>query len=187
MDVMSERCAFLDVHRDTAVACVRTPDGPSGRAKQTRTFGTMTGQLLALHDWLAEQRVTVVGMESTGIYWKPVVRHEALCSERSGMTAACLSQQAGEAEGSLTRDVPGRVGAALPTPGRAGTARPVRVRQARREGVRVQEPVVEPPQGQNRLHLADMGRAAVHVHQQVDDFVDASIGVGAKPHRRLAA
>jgi transposase len=72
MELMIERCAFLDVHRDTAVACVRTPDGAGGRRKQTRTFGTMTRQLLVLRDWLAEQRVTVVGMESTGIYWKPI-------------------------------------------------------------------------------------------------------------------
>jgi hypothetical protein len=42
MDVMIERCAFLDVHRDTAVACVRVPDGAGGRRKETRTFGTMT-------------------------------------------------------------------------------------------------------------------------------------------------
>lgn len=72
MDVMFERCAFVDIHRDTAVTCVRTPDGAGGRRKETRTFGTMTSQILALRDWLAAQRVTVVGMESTGIYWKPV-------------------------------------------------------------------------------------------------------------------
>ena len=67
MGVTIERCAFLDVHRDTAVACVRVPDGAGGRRKETRTFGTMTRQLLALHEWLAELEVTVVGMESTGI------------------------------------------------------------------------------------------------------------------------
>jgi transposase len=72
VDVMVARCAFIDIHRDTAVTCVRTPDGAGGRRKQTRTFGTMTGQILQLRDWLAEQRVTLVGMESTGIYWKPV-------------------------------------------------------------------------------------------------------------------
>ncbi len=72
MEVTIERCAFLDVHRDTAVACVRAPDGAGGRRKETRTFSTMTSQLLALRDWLAGERVTVVGMESTGIYWKPV-------------------------------------------------------------------------------------------------------------------
>ena len=72
MELMVERCAFVDIHRDTAVTCVRTPDGAGGRRKQTRTFGTMTGQILALRDWLAEQRVTLVGMESIGIYWKPI-------------------------------------------------------------------------------------------------------------------
>ena len=72
MEVTIERCAFLDVHRDTAVACVRVPDDAGGRRKQTCTFGTTTNQILALGDWLASYRVTVVGMESTGIYWKPI-------------------------------------------------------------------------------------------------------------------
>jgi transposase len=49
------------------VACVRTPDGP-----QTRTFETMTAELLHLGDWLQEQRVSHVAMESTGVFWKPV-------------------------------------------------------------------------------------------------------------------
>jgi transposase len=72
MDVLIERCAGLDVHRDTVVATVRRP-GPGGtRRSETRTFATMTSQLEALADWLTEQKVTLVGMESTGIYWKPV-------------------------------------------------------------------------------------------------------------------
>ncbi len=78
MDVLIERCAGLDVHRDTVVAAVvatvRRP-GPGGvRRSETRTFTTMTGQLETLADWLTEQKVTLVGMESTGIYWKPVGR-----------------------------------------------------------------------------------------------------------------
>jgi transposase len=72
MDVLIERCAGLDVHRDTVVATVRRP-GPGGvRRSQTRTFSTMTGQLQDLADWLASEKVTLVGMESTGVYWKPV-------------------------------------------------------------------------------------------------------------------
>ena len=72
MDVLIERCAGLDVHRDTVVATVRRP-GPGGtRRSETRTFTTMTRQLDMLVEWLAEQKVTLVGMESTGIYWKPV-------------------------------------------------------------------------------------------------------------------
>jgi transposase len=72
MDVIVDRCAFADVHRDTVVVCVRTPDGAGGRRKQVRTFATTTGELLRLRDWLSEQQVQRVGMESTGVYWKPV-------------------------------------------------------------------------------------------------------------------
>ncbi len=78
MDVGVDRCAGLDVHRDTVVATVRVPAGEgSKRHQETRTFATTTAQLLALSDWLAGFGVTVVGMEATGVYWKPVVRHEA--------------------------------------------------------------------------------------------------------------
>lgn len=72
MDVLIERCAGLDVHRDTVVATVRRP-GPGGvRRSETRTFATMTSRLEQLSDWLAAEKVTLVGMESTGVYWKPV-------------------------------------------------------------------------------------------------------------------
>ena len=69
MDVVVERGAGLDVHKDTVVACVRTGTG-GRRQHQVRTFGTMTADLLALRDWLSAMGVTLVGMESTGIYWK---------------------------------------------------------------------------------------------------------------------
>jgi transposase len=72
MDVLIERCAGLDVHRDTVVATVRRP-GPGGmRRSQTRTFSTMTSALEELAEWLVSEKVTLAGMESTGIYWKPV-------------------------------------------------------------------------------------------------------------------
>lgn len=72
VDVVVARCAGLDVHKDTVVACVRTP-GPRGRrVSEVRTFGTMTVELLALRDWLVAHEVSRVGMESTGEYWKPV-------------------------------------------------------------------------------------------------------------------
>jgi transposase len=72
IEVMVERCAFLDVHRDTVMACARTPDGRGGRREEVTEFATTTVQLLALADWLAERGVTLVGMEATGVYWKPV-------------------------------------------------------------------------------------------------------------------
>jgi transposase len=39
---------------------------------ETKTFGTMTAELLKLHDWLSEWEVQQVAMESTADYWKPV-------------------------------------------------------------------------------------------------------------------
>jgi transposase len=73
MDVVMERCAGLDVHRDTVVATVRSPGRSGGdRRSQTRTFATHTGALTQLMQWLVAQRVQVVAMESTGVYWKPV-------------------------------------------------------------------------------------------------------------------
>ena len=72
MDTVVERCAGLDVHKDTVAACVRFP-GPSGeRVQEVHTFGTTTTELLALRDWLVAHGVTLAGMESTGIYWRPV-------------------------------------------------------------------------------------------------------------------
>jgi transposase len=67
MQVMYERCAGLDVHKKTVVACVLTPEG-----QETRTFGTMTADLLGLSDWLLACGCTHVAMESTGDYWKPI-------------------------------------------------------------------------------------------------------------------
>jgi transposase len=72
MDQVIERCGGLDVHRDTVTACVRFPGAGGERHEEVHTFGTTTSDLLALRDWLAAHRVTVVGMESTGVYWKPV-------------------------------------------------------------------------------------------------------------------
>ena len=68
MRVVDDRCCGLDVHKKSVVACVMTPE-----SQDTRTFGTTTRQLLELSDWLRERRVTHVAMESTGVYWKPIV------------------------------------------------------------------------------------------------------------------
>ena len=75
MDVVVERCAGLDVHRDSVVATVRVPAAGKSRRRreqQTRSFGTTIAQLETLADWLADFGVTLVGMEATGVYWKPV-------------------------------------------------------------------------------------------------------------------
>jgi transposase len=72
MDVMYERCAGLDVHKKSVVAC-RVRMLPDGRKEhEIGTFGTTTAQLLALLDWLQAWECSHVAMESTGEYWKPV-------------------------------------------------------------------------------------------------------------------
>ncbi len=92
MNVMFERCAGLDVHKQSVVACRLLPTvdgsgrgdiereapGRSGRQPQphlhseTRSFGTTISELLRLSDWLSEGGVTHVALESTGVYWKPI-------------------------------------------------------------------------------------------------------------------
>jgi transposase len=72
MEILYERCCGLDVHKRTVVACLLTP-GPAGPpTKELRTFGAMTGDLLALSDWLAAAGCTHVAMEATGVFWKPI-------------------------------------------------------------------------------------------------------------------
>jgi transposase len=72
MDVVYERCCGLDVHKRTVVACVVISQGQGRPQKETRSFGTMTADLLALAGWLEQHEVTHVAMESTGVFWKPV-------------------------------------------------------------------------------------------------------------------
>jgi transposase len=62
----------LDVHKANVVACVIRTGSHGQVESQTKTFGTFTGELLALSDWLRQQGVTHAAMESTGVYWKPV-------------------------------------------------------------------------------------------------------------------
>jgi transposase len=71
MDVMHARCAGLDVHQKTVVACARLASGGTV-THEVQTFGTTTRELLVLAEWLAGRRVTHVAMESTGVFWKPV-------------------------------------------------------------------------------------------------------------------
>ena len=71
MEVLHERCAGLDVHKQTVVACLRvTEDGRVRR--EGRTFATTTQGLLELAEWLKAGGCTHVAMEASGVYWKPV-------------------------------------------------------------------------------------------------------------------
>jgi len=67
MKVLYPRCCGIDVHAKMLVACLIV----NGR-KDTRTFSTMTDDLLNLRDWLVANECTQVAIESTGVYWRPV-------------------------------------------------------------------------------------------------------------------
>ena len=71
MQVMHERVAGLDVHKDSVVACVRLMSG-SKATHECRTFETTTDGLLSLLEWLVACRCEVAAMEATGVYWMPV-------------------------------------------------------------------------------------------------------------------
>jgi transposase len=72
MELIYAICCGLDVHKRSIQACLRRL-GLDGRIHQeTRSFGTMTRDILEMADWLAAAGVTHVAMESTGVYWKPI-------------------------------------------------------------------------------------------------------------------
>lgn len=71
MEVLYPRCAGLDVHAKSVVACVRIASGATVTYAH-RTVSTHTRGLLELTDWLTAQGITHVAMEATGVYWKPV-------------------------------------------------------------------------------------------------------------------
>ena len=68
MDIIVERGAGLDVHKDTVVACIMG----AGIKKEIRTYRTVTNDLLRLKGWLKDNQITHIAMESTGVYWKPI-------------------------------------------------------------------------------------------------------------------
>jgi transposase len=72
MEAIVERACGLDVHQRTVVACVLRGTPTQRPQKEVRTFGTTTPELLALREWLEAGAITHVGMESTGVYWRPV-------------------------------------------------------------------------------------------------------------------
>lgn len=68
MEIILERGSGLDVHKESVVACIMG----KGIQKEIRTYSTMTNDLLRLKEWLKENGITHIAMESTGVYWKPV-------------------------------------------------------------------------------------------------------------------
>ncbi|MCM2533262.1 IS110 family transposase [Neobacillus pocheonensis] len=68
MEVVIERACGMDVHKDNITACIMTPEG-----KEIQTFSTKTVFLLQLVEWIKQHNCTHVAMESTSVYWKPIV------------------------------------------------------------------------------------------------------------------
>ncbi len=67
MEVLYECCCGIDVHAKMLVACLNKHGH-----KETRSYSTMTDDLLRLLDWLNAEGCTHVAIESTGVYWRPV-------------------------------------------------------------------------------------------------------------------
>lgn len=67
-----DRVAGLDVHRDSVTACVQVYAGRRDPEIDKFRFSTTAAGVRELADWLAEREVTLVVMEATGVYWKPV-------------------------------------------------------------------------------------------------------------------
>jgi len=72
MQAVYARCAGLDVHKNTVVACRIWQEANGDKHQETKSFGTTTSELLELSDWLSEWECTHAAMESTGVYWKPI-------------------------------------------------------------------------------------------------------------------
>jgi len=97
MQVVYERCAGLDVHKRTVVACILTSTDLGTATQAVRTFGTMTRDLEALSAWLAAAGVEQVALESTGVYWFPVFN----LLEEAGLAVTLVNPR-------HTKQVPGR-------------------------------------------------------------------------------
>ncbi|MGB7919403.1 MAG: IS110 family transposase, partial [Desulfobacterales bacterium] len=72
MEAIIERCCGIDVHKKTITACLMTGAAGKPPCKTTKTFSTMTQDLLACRDWLISEGCTHAVVESTGVYWKPL-------------------------------------------------------------------------------------------------------------------
>ncbi len=72
MDTLFAKVAGLDVHLKSISCAVRCRQESGKVLTQARSFGTMTGDLRALADYLQALGVTHVAMEATGVLWKPV-------------------------------------------------------------------------------------------------------------------
>jgi transposase len=72
MQPILKSCCGIDVHKSMIKVSIAKGHLDKPPKFFTRTFSTMTSDLLKLKDWLRENEVEAVAMESTGVYWKPI-------------------------------------------------------------------------------------------------------------------
>ena len=72
MEVIHPRCAGIDVSKKDAKVCIRVQgSGRRGTSTTVTTWGSTTGEILALGEHLLAEHVSCVVIESTSDYWKP--------------------------------------------------------------------------------------------------------------------
>lgn len=70
MRIIRKRCLGLDLHKKQITAHLRVHEGSDREpTEQSLRFGTLPGELERLRDWVVENRITDVVMESTSVYW----------------------------------------------------------------------------------------------------------------------
>ena len=63
-----ERGCGIDVHKKVIVATIRG----IGIKEITKTYSGFTESIELMREWLKDNKITHIAMESTGIYWKPI-------------------------------------------------------------------------------------------------------------------
>lgn len=68
LPVVNPHAAGADIGAQQIYVCIPGPN----QTQIVRTFGTYTADLHALADWLVENGIQTLAMESTGVYWIPL-------------------------------------------------------------------------------------------------------------------
>src|SRR5438874_11247934 len=108
---MPYRIAGMDIHKRMLAVVISDVEIADHYEFEQREFGSNPAQLRALAEWLLEQQVEEVVMESTAQYWKPVwgaLEHhwKPLCQKRTG--ACPMSGSLHLAQSQSNRARPGR-------------------------------------------------------------------------------
>ena len=72
VEIIHPICCGIDVHKETAVACLISFDSQGRKTEEVRKFSSFTDDLFRLRDWLVKNDCPIIAMESTGVCWRPV-------------------------------------------------------------------------------------------------------------------